>query len=177
MKKKLIPLFMLAALPVLAVAAGGHDHGAAMQGSGHGQNAAAMHGGMHGNMHGSASRAGQPGKPDQVSRTIEVVMDDNMRFTPDRFQVKAGETVRFFVKNAGKVPHEMVIGSMDELKAHAEMMRKMPGMEHADDNMITLKPGQRGALVWKFDQPGTVDIACLVPGHFEAGMVARVEAE
>ncbi len=68
----------------------------------------------------------------------------------------------------------MVIGSMTELKEHAEMMRNMPGMQHAEANMITLKPGQRGGLVWKFDQPGSVDFACLVPGHLEAGMVGKV---
>lgn len=158
MKRKLIPLFALSVLPALSWAAGGHDHGGATT-------------------HDSASRAGQPGKAGQVSRTLEVVMDDTMRFTPDRFTVKAGETVRFFVKNVGRVPHEMVIGSIDELKAHAETMRKMPGMAHADENMLTLKPGQRSALVWSFDRPGTVDIACLVPGHFEAGMAAQVKVE
>ena len=97
-----------------------------------------------------------------------------MRFVPDHVTVKAGETVRFFVKNLGKMPHEMVIGSMAELKEHAEMMRNMPGMQHAEPNMITLKPGQRGGLLWKFEQPGSVDFACLVPGHMEAGMVAKV---
>jgi uncharacterized cupredoxin-like copper-binding protein len=101
-------------------------------------------------------------------------MNDSMRFVPDAITVKAGETIRFFIRNNGKLPHELVIGSIAELKEHAEMMRKMPGMEHDEPNMITLKPGQRGGLVWKFDQPGSVDFACLVPGHMEAGMVGKV---
>jgi uncharacterized cupredoxin-like copper-binding protein len=112
-----------------------------------------------------------------VDRTIEVTLDDAMRFTPDNISVKAGETVRFFVRNAGKIPHEMVIGSLDELKAHAEMMRKMPGMEHAEPNMITLKAGQRGGIVWQFDKSGSVDFACLIPGHMEAGMMGKVMVE
>ena len=100
-----------------------------------------------------------------------------MRFTPATITVKKGETIRFFVKNAGKVPHEMVVGSLQELKEHAEMMRKMPQMQHAEPNMVTLQPGQRGGLVWQFDQPGTVDFACLIPGHMEAGMVGKIVVE
>ena len=39
-----------------------------------------------------------------VTRNIEVIMDDTMRFTPGQIQVSAGETVRFVVKNVGKIP-------------------------------------------------------------------------
>lgn len=131
----------------------------------------------------SMSRGGRDGAmgqacdPAKVSRTIEVTMGDTLRFTPDEIKIKAGETIRFFVKNAGKIPHEMVIGSMNELKEHAEMMRKMPGMQSAGTNMITLGPGQRGGIAWQFDNAGVVDFACLVPGHMEAGMVGKVEVE
>ncbi len=117
---------------------------------------------------------GKPGDPAKVSRTIEVIMDDSMHFVPDDITVKAGETVRFFARNKGNMPHEMVIGSLEELKEHAEMMRQMPDMQHAEPNMITLKTGQRGGLVWQFDEPGTVEFACLIPGHLEAGMIAQV---
>lgn len=104
-------------------------------------------------------------------------MDDTMRFTPDRITVEAGETVRFFLRNVGKVPHEFVIGSMEELREHAEMMRRMPEMKHAEPNQITLRPGQIGGVVWTFDRAAAVDFACLVPGHFEAGMVGQVQVQ
>lgn len=135
--------------------------------------------GMHHDMdHTGSDRAvGRPGDPAQVSRTVDIIMDDTMRFTPDEIDVKAGETVRLFVKNTGKLKHELVIGSMDDLREHAEMMRRMPDMQHAEPNMITLAPNQRGGLVWQFDQTGTVDFACLVPGHLEAGMVGKVNVE
>ncbi|WP_316157525.1 cupredoxin family protein [Cupriavidus sp. BIC8F] len=118
--------------------------------------------------------AGQPGKPGKVSRTINVTMNDTMRFEPDSIQVKRGETVRFVVRNVGKVDHEMVIGTAAELKEHAQMMRSMPDAKHRAPNQITLAPGKLGTLVWQFDGPGTVDFGCLVPGHFEAGMVGKV---
>ncbi|WP_313951781.1 cupredoxin family protein [Accumulibacter sp.] len=154
--KKPIALLLMSLAPALALAAGDHQGGHAMHGDP------------------QASAVGQAGKAADVTRTVEVSMDDSMRFVPDKVTVKAGETVRFFLKNVGKVPHEMVIGSMAELKEHAEMMRKFPTMEHEEPNMITLKPRQRGGLIWKFDQPGSVDFACLVPGHMEAGMIGKV---
>lgn len=151
----------------------------------HGDEHKVMQGMMPGMMHGKsdgghaehADAVGKPGDPNKVSRTVEVMMSDNMRFTPSRINVKRGETVKFVVKNAGQVKHEMVIGSMQELKEHAEMMRKMPGMEHADPNMVSVEPGKSGDLVWQFTKAGTFDFACLQPGHFEAGMVGKVSVK
>lgn len=127
--------------------------------------------------HASPAAVGVPGDASKVSRTIAMSMDDSMRFTPSHIQVKAGETIRFFLKNEGKVGHEMVIGSMADLKAHAAKMQKMPGMNHAEPNMVTLKPGQMGGIVWQFSQAGQVDFACLVPGHMEAGMLGVVSVQ
>ena len=168
MKKYLLAL-VLSVAPLLALAAGEHSGGHSMDG-----NAMPGHS-MKGHDMSSMSSVGKPGDPGKVDRTVEVVMNDSMRFEPALIEVKKGETIRFFVKNAGKIPHEMVIGSIDDLKAHAEEMRNMSDMKHAEPNMITLNGGQRGGLVWTFDQAGTVDFACLIPGHMEAGMMGKVE--
>jgi len=164
--KKTLSVLALAVLPALALAAGNHAGG---HGSAHG-----MAGHDMSTMSSASLPTGTPGDPAKVTRTIELTMDDIMRFTPSEIQVRAGETVRFFIKNKGKIPHEMVIGSIADLKAHAAEMQKMPGMQHAEPNMITLAPGKIGGLVWQFHQAGTVDFACLIPGHFEAGMVGKV---
>ena len=161
---KTLTALLLSALPALALAAGEHS-------GGHGHDMAGMQQGTH------ASAAGKPGDPAKVNRTVEVSMDDSMRFTPSQMTVKTGETVRLFVKNTGKLPHEMVIGTMGELKEHADMMRKMPDMKHAEPNMVTLAAGQRDGIVWQFDKAGLVDFACLVPGHMEAGMVGQIKVE
>jgi uncharacterized cupredoxin-like copper-binding protein len=104
------------------------------------------------------------------ARTIEVRMSDDMRFSPARIEVREGETVRFVVRNAGGVLHEMVIGTEEELRGHAALMQKFPGMEHEEPYMTHVKPRQRGAIVWNFNRPGTFQFACLLPGHYEAGM-------
>jgi uncharacterized cupredoxin-like copper-binding protein len=117
---------------------------------------------------------GREGDPKKATRTINVGMSDKMRFTPAEITVKRGDTVRFVVKNTGKVMHEMVIGNMKELKEHAEMMRKHPDMEHDEPYMAHVKPGKSEHMVWQFTQPGEFYYGCLVPGHFEAGMVGKV---
>ncbi|MGY3858978.1 cupredoxin domain-containing protein [Aeromonas intestinalis] len=118
---------------------------------------------------------GSPGMAGDVSRTLNIAMNDTMRFTPDVIAVKQGETVRFSIKNDGKVAHELVLGSPAELKAHAGMMQQQGmEMEHDMPNMISLAPGKESDMVWKFDQAGTVSFACLIPGHMEAGMVGEI---
>ena len=117
---------------------------------------------------------GREGDPKKVSRTVKVDMSDAFRFTPSDVVVRRGETVKFVVSNSGKQLHEMVLGTADELKKHAELMRKFPGMEHADANMAHVKPGARGEIVWQFTQAGEYQFACLIPGHFEAGMIGKV---
>ena len=117
---------------------------------------------------------GIAGDPKKVKRTIEIRMTDDMRFAPKDIQVKLGETVRLVAVNAGKVLHEIVIGTPQELRAHAEMMKKHPGMEHEEPWMVHVDPGQKGALVWTFNRAGTFEFACLIPGHFEAGMIGRI---
>lgn len=118
--------------------------------------------------------AGSPGKAGAISRTIQIEMADDMRFTPADITVKQGETIKFVVANKGKLIHEMVIGSAAELAKHAEMMRKMPEMKHEEANQITVEPGKTADLIWQFSKATKVDFACLEPGHFEAGMKGKV---
>ena len=120
---------------------------------------------------------GQEGDPRKVTRTIEVRMNDKMRFSPETINVKRGETVKFIVRNDGRVLHEMVLGTPAALKKHAELMKKFPAMEHADANMAHVKPGNAGEIIWQFTNSGEFQFACLQPGHFEAGMVGKVVAK
>ena len=120
---------------------------------------------------------GRPGDPGKVTRNVEVEMNDAMRFNPENISVKRGETIRFIVRNTGKLKHEMVLGTIEELKQHAELMRKFPEMEHADPNQTSVEPGKTGELIWQFTNAGTFDFACLEPGHYEAGMVGKVQVE
>jgi uncharacterized cupredoxin-like copper-binding protein len=130
------------------------------------------HGGDH--HHGGDANFGEPGDPAKISRTVNVEMNDTMRFTPSSIAVKRGETVKFVVTNNGKMKHEMVLGTRKELAEHAALMKKFPEMEHDDPNQLAVEPGKTGEMLWKFTKAGKFEFACLQPGHFEAGMKGHI---
>jgi len=121
-----------------------------------------------------ASPAGEPGDPARARKVIAVKMLDSMRFEPSEIRVKSGQTVKFTVTNAGAIRHEFGIGTEEGQKAHAEMMLADPDMKHEDGSVISVKPGETKELVWRFGKPGTYEAACQVPGHYPAGMMARI---
>ena len=134
---------------------------------------AALAAGNHAGGH-ESDAIGKPGVAAKASRTVQIDMTDAMRYSPASVSVKQGETVRFVVKNSGKLKHEMVLGTEKELMEHYEVMKKNPEMEHADENMVTVAPGKSGEIVWQFTKAGKIDFACLQPGHYDAGMKGAV---
>ena len=158
---RLFQIFVLAAVAAFAAAParaqhshGGHAHG--------------------GHSHGAPSfAAGEPGVAAKVTRRIEVVAregDGKMSFEPNRIAVKKGETVEFTLRNAGQLDHEFVLGSAAENAAHAAQMASSPQMKHDDPNAARIAAGQSARLVWRFSTSGDFEFACLIPGHYEAGM-------
>lgn len=117
---------------------------------------------------------GEPGVAANVTRTVEVDAADTMRFTPSSVVVQKGETIRFVIRNSGKVPHEFSLGTVKELKEHYEVMKKFPNMEHDEPNKISLQPGAQGEVIWHFTQVGAVHFACLHVGHYDAGMKGQI---
>ena len=109
-----------------------------------------------------------------VTRSITVSMSDTMRFNPTQMNIKQGETIRFVIKNAGKVMHEMVLGTQKDLDDHAALMLKFPGMEHDEPYMAHVGPGKTGQIIWTFNRAGDFDFACLIAGHYQAGMVGKI---
>ena len=141
-------------------------------------------------------KIGTKGKESEVSRTIKVVMYDNY-YEPSSFQIKSGETIKFEVENAGMLVHEFNIANkMMHIKHQPEMqrmveneilladsidkvkMKKMAKMDkamgHSHSNSVLLEPKQKGNIIWKFDNAVNIEIACNVPGHYQAGMIAKV---
>ncbi len=117
---------------------------------------------------------GIAGDEKAAKRAVTFTMTDNMRFTPDKLEVKQGETVKLVIKNSGKVMHEFVLGTKKELDEHAALMVKFPTMEHEEPYMAHVGPGKTGQIVWNFNKAGSFDFACLIAGHYPAGMVGKV---
>ena len=117
---------------------------------------------------------GIAGELKSAKRSIEVGMSDAMRFTPDTIHVRRGETIRFVLRNDGQLLHEFVLGTQWELEKHAALMMKFPNMEHDETYMAHVPPGQTGQIVWTFNRAGLFDFACLIAGHYQAGMVGKI---
>jgi uncharacterized cupredoxin-like copper-binding protein len=149
--KKCLMAMALAALGTTAMASGSHEGG-----------------------HEGESLAGEPGQKAKVTQTIQITMketdDGKMLYIPDSIQVKEGQTVRFAIRNSGEADHEFVLDTQEEVMEHKQVMEKFPEMEHEDPNSVRLAPGRSGEIIWKFTKSGTLTFACLIPGHYEAGM-------
>lgn len=111
---------------------------------------------------------------DKATRTITIRMSDKMRFLPNHINVKQGETIKFIIRNDGNMMHEFVIGTKKELDDHAAMMVKFPNMEHDEPYMAHVAPHKSGSIVWTFNKAGDFDFACLIAGHYQAGMVGTI---
>ncbi|HLF96835.1 MAG TPA: cupredoxin family protein [Methylococcaceae bacterium] len=132
-------------------------------------------GGSFGHPGGHGFTYGSPGLEREVSRVIRVEANDEMRFIPGKVDIDRNETIKFIVTNRGQLRHEFAIEDQTSQKAHAEMMKAMPGMVHKDPNAVTLESGETKTVIWKFDKPivGGLEFACHEPGHYELGMVSR----
>ncbi len=134
----------------------------------------AFAGGTHGGGHGEMMEVGMPtkktGKMTKVTVSLIETDDGEMLFEPREFAFKAGETVQFTITNDGEAEHEFVMDTLDNNSKHKELMAKFPEMEHDDPNAVRLQPGDKSTIVWNFANAGTFEFACLIPGHYEAGM-------
>ena len=142
-------------------------------------------------------KIGSAGNAKDITRIIKVIMYDN-RYEPNLFKIKAGETIKFEIENAGDLVHEFNIANkMMHLKHQPEMekmveneilfadsidkvkMKKMAkidkSMGHSHNNSVLLEPKQKGNIIWKFDNAVNIEVACNVPGHYQVGMIAKVD--
>ena len=164
-----IRIFSVAVAGLFAAIFGASASAQGMPGMDHGSMGHGEHGAM------AASAAGQPGDAGLAGRTVNITALDTMRFEPAKLAVKAGETVRFVVTNAGKLQHEFTIGDAQKQLEHEQMMQSMPGMRHEESNSVSLAPGETKTLVWQFGESDSVEIGCHEPGHYPAGMRTVVE--
>ena len=134
----------------------------------------------HSDRHGHDARAharhfaaGEPGDPTKPSRVVEISMSEGpgtMSYTPAHIEVRKGEQIRFVLRNDGELRHELVLDSAAGNLEHKAAMAANPDMTHDEPNGRELDPKRTGELLWRFGTAGTFEYACLIPGHYEAGM-------
>ena len=189
MKTLLTSTALIMALSTTAFAAGTHDgdhsyknhedadHTTVQSAAEHGHTEGHEHSENNGDHH-QKSTVGSPGTEGDVTRIIEVSMietdDGDMIFSPAAVDVALGETIRFAITNAGELEHEFVLDTVPKNAEHKALMEQFPEMEHDDPNSIRLEAAQTGEIIWSFTNAGSFEFACLIPGHYEAGMHSDV---
>jgi len=146
---------------------------------------------------GSMKAIGVKGNEQNVDRVIKVLMYDNY-YQPNSFRIKNNETIKFEVENKGELVHEFNIATKEmHLKHQSEMMmmaeneillvdkidkkkmmemsKKNPAMAHSHSNSVLLSPGEKAEIIWKFNNTVDIEAACNVPGHYDAGMIAKID--
>ena len=145
---------------------------------------------------GSMKAIGAKGKAENVDRVIKVTMYDNY-YQPNSFKVNKNETIKFEVENKGElvhefniatkemhlkhqpemmmmVEHEILLADKIDKKKMMEMSKKNPAMAHSHSNSVLLSPGEKAELIWKFSNTVDIEAACNVPGHYDVGMIAKI---
>lgn len=175
MKNVIVASIGVIAFGGVALAGGSHSGGHNQsQNEMHGENLGHGHGDQNSGGHDAMMAVGIPGAASEINRTVEVVMretdDGDMVFEPKSIEIHRGETIRFVVKNTGELEHEFVLDDHKGVMEHKVLMERFPEMEHEDPNSVRLQPGENSELLWHFTNPGSFEFACLIPGHYAAGM-------
>ena len=144
----------------------------------------------------SMSMIGEKGDPTKVVRVIKVKMYDNY-YEPSEFKIKKNQTIKFVVFNHGEFVHEFNIATKEmHLKHQTEMMmmveneilladridkkkmkelsKKNQSMKHSHSNSVLIEPNKSAEIIWKFNTEAELEAACNVPGHYEVGMIAKI---
>ena len=139
---------------------------------------------------------GEKGNISEATRTITVKMHDNY-FEPAQINIKKNQTIKFIVINVGELVHEfniatkemhikhqpemmmmvekeILLGDRIDLKKMKEAAKTNHSMAHSHSNSVLLEPKKSADLIWKFSKNAKLEAACNVPGHYDSGMVAKV---
>ncbi|MDC0856116.1 cupredoxin domain-containing protein [Candidatus Pelagibacter sp.] len=145
---------------------------------------------------GTMNKMGEEGDPAEVSKVIIVKMYDNY-YEPSKFEIKKNQTIKFIVYNYGELVHEFNIATKEmhfkhqpemmkmaeneilladriDKKKMKELSKKDHSMSHSHSNSVLLEPNQSAEIIWKFNTDADLEAACNVPGHYEAGMIAKI---
>ena len=145
---------------------------------------------------GSMSMIGEKGDPTEIDRVIKVKMYDNY-YEPSEFNIKKNQTIKFIVYNYGELVHEFNIATKQmhikhqpemakmveneilladsiDKKKMKELSKKDHSMSHSHSNSVLLEPNDSAEIIWKFNTESILEAACNVPGHYEAGMIAKI---
>ena len=103
--------------------------------------------------------------------TVELELHHS-RFRPARLKVLEGTTIRFVVRNTDPIDHELIVG---DAAVHRRHERGTEPYHPPKPGEVSVATGTTAETTYDFEEPGTVVMACHLPGHFAFGMRGEIE--
>jgi len=105
--------------------------------------------------------------------TVTVVVDiEHSSFEPSFLRVVEGTEVRFVVSNHDPIGHELIVGPPE---VHDRHRNGTEAHHAAKPGEVSVGPDEQAVTTYVFDEPGTVEMACHLPGHYAYGMRGEIE--
>jgi azurin len=122
--------------------------------------------------------------PSKAARTIELVVDDTVKFDKTEITATPGETLRIVLKSIGKMPKMAMGHNFVLLKPSVDLaeFNKAAFSEGANEfippamkagviaNTVLVGPGESVETTFKVPAAGRYPYICSFPGHFALGM-------
>jgi uncharacterized cupredoxin-like copper-binding protein len=96
---------------------------------------------------------------------------DRSHFSTSRLRVRPHTTVQFVVVNRDPIGHEFIIG---DAEVHARHESGHEASHPPVPGEVSIPPLSTGTTTFELHEPGVVEFACHLPGHFQYGMVGEV---
>ncbi len=120
-----------------------------------------------------ALAAGACGGDDNAAGEATTSLDVDMvefAFEPAETAVPAGQEITLNLSNSGSVEHEFAILNPDvRIETEEEFEESMVYFE------AEIEPGDAGTFTFTAPARGIYQVVCVIPGHFTAGMEARLQ--
>ena len=114
--------------------------------------------------------AGQGTGSQEYGRTIELTVHHS-RFSLDELHVRPGETIRFVLRNADPIPHELIVGDQSVQDVHELGTESHHGDRPGE---VSVAPGETAVTTYRFGAAGRLLFGCHLPGHWDYGMKGAI---
>jgi uncharacterized cupredoxin-like copper-binding protein len=103
--------------------------------------------------------------------TVELHIDHSL-FDTTEIRVVEGTRVRFVVDNRDPINHEFIVGGPE---VHARHANGKEARHPSIPGEVSVGANELGVTTFRFDDPGSFEFACHLPGHYQYGMHGVVE--
>ena len=113
-----------------------------------------------------AATGASPPPPSPQERTVTLDVRYS-RFSPAELEVRPGTTVRFVVRNADPIAHELIVGDQRVQDVHERGTEAHHGDRPGE---VSVPAGGTATTTYTFSRRGRVLLGCHLPGHWDYGM-------